>query len=300
MSDLELPDEDPQRLLTLASAPEAVHGALALLDAAAPKPLTPAKHEAVFRAAAERVHGRRRAPRLVLGVAFVAACLSGVAATTALFERMSAPEIIAAPGAVYTLEGRTLTIVAGHVEVVARRPLTVRAGGYDLVLTNARAAFDMTTQGATVFVESGEVVRRDAGKAQVLYAGQRLEPPAPPALPEAPELPALTPAHSETCAAGGEACLGALAGGDGLEAETAVYELGLIAYDRGDAKTALDRFTEYQRRFPDGVLAPEASLGVMLAHTALRDRAAAAAEAKSFVNRFPSDPRVPRVRAVAH
>ncbi len=296
MSDLEA-DEDPRPLLTLSSAPEAVHDALTLLAAEAPAPLAPAKHEAVFRAAAAAATGaRRRTPRLVVGLAFAAACLLGAVASVALFERATQPEVVASADAVYSLEGRTLTVTAGHVEVHARRSLTVRAGSYELVLRDARVAFDVTPQGAVVYVESGEVVQREGATRHTLRPGQRLET-APP--PEPLALPELTPAHSDTCAPGAEDCLGALAGGDGLEAETAVYELALIAYERGDAAAARDRFAEYQRRFPDGVLAPEASLGLMLAHTALRDRAAAAAEAKSFIAHFPSDPRLPQVRAVA-
>ena len=290
MSDTDTLDEDPRPLLQLASTPEVLHEALTLLDADAPAPLARARHDALFRAAVDRVHGRRPAPRLVQALAFATACLLGAVLTFGVFERLMAPSLTAAPGAVYTLDGRTLTIVSGHVEVAARRPLTVRAGGYELFVQNARVAFDVTAQGAVVLVERGEVVQRDADGRRVLRAGDRLEPAAP------LELPA---AHSEACAPGADGCLTALAEGSGLEAETALYELGLSAHERGDAAAALARFTEHQRRFPDGVLAPEASIGVMLSHTALKNRAAAAVEARRFVERFPEDPRVARVRSLA-
>ncbi|MBL8952953.1 MAG: outer membrane protein assembly factor BamD [Myxococcaceae bacterium] len=291
MSDTDTLDDEVRPLLQLASTPEVVHGALELLQADEPAVLSRAKHEALFRRAVEKAHPKK-VPLFVQGLAFVTACLIGAVAAVQLYEVTAVPEIEASPGAQYVLDGRVLTITAGHVVVEARRPIRVRAGQYEMVLTHSRVAFDVTERGAGFHVEFGEGVPN----AQMLRGGVELPPPPAPALArvtlELPEAP------STSCGAGAESCLVALAEGDGLEAETALYELALTAHEHGQVRAALDKFLEHQRRFPDGVLAPEASIGVMLSHLALRDADAAAAEARRFVEKFPADPRAPRVRGL--
>ena len=295
MNDTETFDDDPRPLLQLASTPEAVHEALTLLDAEAPQPLVRAKHDALFRAAAERAHGRGRAssPRMVF--AFAAACLVGAFATAQLISLLRPPEFTASEGAVVSLDGRTLTVTQGHVELHPRRALTVRAGSLELSLQRGRAAMDVTSEGVSVHVEEGEAVVREGDSTHRMRAGQALTTvPPPPVQLELPE------ARTDSCAPGAAECLSALAASDGLEAETALYELALAAHERGDTAEAITRFSEHQRRFPDGVLAPEASIGLMLGHLSQRDTAAASAEARRFIERFPSDPRLDRVRALAH
>lgn len=293
MNDTETFDDDPRPLLQLASTPEVLHEALTLLHAEAPRPLARAKHEALFRAAADRAHGRgRSAPRMVL--AFAAACLVGAFASAQLISLLRPPEFTAAPDAVVSLDGRTLTITQGHVDLHPRRALTVRAGSLELSLQRGRAAMDVTSEGVSVHVEEGEAVVREGEATHHMHAGQALTTvPPPPVQLELPE------ARTDSCAPGAADCLSALAASDGLEAETAVYELALAAHERGDTTEAIARFSEHQRRFPDGVLAPEASIGLMLGHLSQRDTAAASAEARRFIARFPSDPRLERVRALA-
>ncbi len=292
MSDTDILDDDPRRLLELASTPEVVHHALTLLDREAPKPLARARRDALFRAAAERAHAPSRAPRLVL--AFAAACLVGAVTTGALISTLRPPEYVAGPGAVATLDGRTLTITSGHVDLRPRRALRVRAGSVEVTLQRGQAAMDVSSDGISIRVEEGEAVVRDGDTTQRLKANQGLTVVPPP-----PVQLELSEARTESCAPGAADCLSTLAAGDGLEAETALYELALGAHERGDTAEAIARFAEHQRRFPDGVLAPEASIGLILGHLSARDRAAAEAEARRFIERFPSDPRVPRVRALA-
>jgi hypothetical protein len=87
------------------------------------------------------------------------------------------------------------------------------------------------------------------------------------------------------------ACLAALADGQDLAAETALYALARDAR----AGEAIARLREYGRRFPRGVFAPEAALLLVdaLDRAGAHDEATAAA--RSFVERFPDDPRAARV-----
>lgn len=289
-------DEEPRPLLELASAPEVLQNALRELAADEPRPLARGRHDALFHDAVARARGRRT-PRFITGLAFATACLVGAVIVSSLIHTApvappAAPvaEVMASAGASYSLQGRTLSIQSGRMVLQPRGPLTVRAGEIELALQGARVAVDVTDLGVVVRVESGEAIVNRNGVSTRVAAGEKLEAMSEPL--------ALAPVvgHAEGCGAGDEACLGERAAREGLEAETALYELGFLAFERGDARVAVERFREHQRRFPDGVLGPEASVGLMLGLSRLRDGEAASDEAKRFLERFPTDPRAPRIR----
>ncbi|HEY3804962.1 MAG TPA: hypothetical protein VGL61_20260 [Kofleriaceae bacterium] len=88
------------------------------------------------------------------------------------------------------------------------------------------------------------------------------------------------------------ACYAAIAGGDGPAAANALYALALldrdVLHDRAEAVRSLH---DYQRRFPDGPLAPEVALAVIA--ELRRDRCARSAvdEIDQFLRRYPGDSR---------
>ncbi len=86
-------------------------------------------------------------------------------------------------------------------------------------------------------------------------------------------------------------CLKHEALGSGLSAEAALYELGLVEAKAGNREQAIAAWDESLRRFPDGVLGPEAHLSLLVGLTESRRFGRAIAVAKDFEARFPEDPR---------
>jgi hypothetical protein len=291
--------DEPAPLLSLSSAPPPLRRALEVLASSPPPPLSRARRDQLFLEAVLRADPRGP-PVLVRAVAFVAACLLGAVLVAGLFHALATapvgPEIDAAPSAIYSLEGRTVVLSQGRLTLTPRQPLTVRARDLEISLETARVLMDVSEHGLKVHVESGEAVVHRAGLVeQRLRAGETWHSRTDPQLQLSAAVPQL-----DGCPAGAEACLEHLAAGNELEAENALFELALLAHRRGDWAAALSRFRGYQARFPQGVLAPEASVGVMLALSALSDDAGVAAEARRFLKVFPNDARAERVRALVH
>src|SRR5262249_25075296 len=94
-----------------------------------------------------------------------------------------------------------------------------------------------------------------------------------------------------------EACLGTAAKGSGMAAELALYEYALLAHRAGAFEAAVERLAEHQRRFPDGVLAPEASRAKMTDLLALGRVDEARHEAEAFVARYRGEPGTAQVES---
>lgn len=296
-------DAPPRRLMEIGTP---AGQALSLLAVAS----TPARarHQAIFEGALVRA-GRQSAPRQRTVLVFATACALGCLGVVGVHGYLrpsqvsAAPELVAASGARYRLEGRLLDIESGSIRLHPRRPLTVRAAGIEVVVHGAQVLVDVRANGAQVSVESGEAVVRYRGEERQLRSGeqfiQRAAVAAPP--PEQAQVAPLTvPALSlptPRCNGSSE-CLSAVAKGSTLEAQTALYELALNAHQRGELAQAAALFDEYSRRFPTGVLAPEASVGAMLSKETLGDRAGADREAELFLQRFSADVRAPSVKAL--
>jgi hypothetical protein len=151
-----------------------------------------------------------------------------------------------------------------------------------------------------VVVEEGEARVESGERSVVLHAGEELlssddrlavrppsaTSPSPSDAPTPPSKAGLPPTirsralrstaaesrerpHTDDCAEEATAdrrsrCYGAIAKGDDIAAQNALYALGLLARDeRHDSAEAVRKWREYQARFPNGILAPEASLGVL-------------------------------------
>lgn len=300
-------EESPPRLLELPDTPATQRSALERLRRAAPPPRSPARHEAAFERAVADAAGRPRHRPIVRVATFAAACLAGVVITSAVHRSLPAlatgtpvaalrPEIVAAPGAVWHANGRTVALSKGWLSVEPRGPVVVRCPNLDVVIAAARAAVDVADGRVTVQVHAGEVVLRTPGKPDERVTAPATRTVEPAAAPVEPLQLMPAGAGAASCPPGDEPCLSRVAGGTGLKAETALYELALVAHERGEHALAVERFRQHQQRFGGGVLSPEASIGVMLGLAALGDRPSAAAEAQRFLARFPEDPRGDRVR----
>lgn len=260
-------------------------------------PLSPVAEEAVWRAALERTSSRR-GPVFRQAMAFATACAIGAFAVWAGFSSTIPADVEPSPGAAWHREGSKVVVDAGKVRVRAgRRPLAVATPNCDLFVVDARVLFDVSESGTSLYVESGEVEFRD----RKLQAGERASVEVAPL-----RLPSLSPGASrakiEGCERGGpsevyEQCLATVALGSELRAETALYELGLLALERGALELALARFRDHQRRFANGAFAPEASIAVMIVHQRTGRFDDARQEAAQFLARFPTDPRAAEVRA---
>jgi TolA-binding protein len=82
----------------------------------------------------------------------------------------------------------------------------------------------------------------------------------------------------------------AIAAGSGAQAELALYSLAKLEQVASPSR-ARRLFEAYRRRFPGGVLAQEAALGLLEVHEVLGDKGAAQVEAKEFLEAFPRSER---------
>jgi len=97
--------------------------------------------------------------------------------------------------------------------------------------------------------------------------------------------------------AGAEASLARAAAGTSLSAEAALYEQGVLHLRRGnDLEGALQLFTQFQARFPNGALAPEVALSRLETLSRLGRDAEAASAASQFLREFPDSERAGEVR----
>ncbi len=94
-------------------------------------------------------------------------------------------------------------------------------------------------------------------------------------------------------------CLGARAAGDDLSSQNALYTMGLLmqASPKGQGR-ALETFELFERRFPEGALAPEAASKRLEILIKLGRHAEAIEAASRFEGKYPGDPRTPRVALI--
>jgi hypothetical protein len=245
---------------------------------------------------------RRRQPVVRNAGLFVAACLVGALGFRAVFERASSTpveEVQASPSARWQWDGASLKLDSGRarIEPQRQRVVTVVTPELEAVLRSSAAMFDVTEAGTTLVVELGEVTWRADGRSGRLVAGQRLTiATATPALSVAPRGPLLEDCAQSAREGSYEDCLVTAARESGLAAETALFELGLLAHERADASEAVRHFRAYGERFPNGAFGPEASIALMLELKAAGQKEAAAAEATRFLARFADEPRAARVQ----
>lgn len=182
----------------------------------------------------------------------------------------------------------------------AVRPFAVVTPDAKVVVVGTRFSVDIIGGSSRIAVDQGQVRVEVRERVWLLSAGDRLS-----TSDEA--LRALTPEGSkpraliEDCARGHDsepqrACYREAAAGSDLDAENALYALGLLEQrSAGRGAEALEAFRAYQRRFPRGLLATEVALATLieLVHQH-RDREALD-EARRFAVAYPDDSRFSEV-----
>ncbi|MHB8417681.1 MAG: FecR domain-containing protein [Myxococcales bacterium] len=219
-----------------------------------------------------------------------------------VYELLPAPaHPSSAIGPTLRLEAGRLCAVVRHRDPLAEGPLTVLTPKLRIVDVGTRFCVEVAAGRTAVDVSEGRVqVEGAGGRAVELAAGQRIasdderfRPPVPAVAPPAPlkgGCQALLALEAR------EACDAAASSGEGLAAQNALYDLALLARDeRHDGATALALFQAYRQRFPQGPLAPEASLGILTELTAEGHYAEAASEAGRYLQAHPSDAKAAQV-----
>jgi hypothetical protein len=187
-----------------------------------------------------------------------------------------------------------LRLDAGELSGTATAELRIITPHVTVVVTpGSRFLAQVVSAQTIVSVHEGRARIERAGQPeQLVKAGGRVELGALFPLPRTACLPAPTPSERL-------ACLEKLSSGSGLAAQNALFSLAVLAKDeRGDSAAAIAYWRTYQARFPDGVLAPEASFGIVSELFAARRCAEALEEARAYQRRFSNEPRQAEVKAV--
>jgi ferric-dicitrate binding protein FerR (iron transport regulator) len=187
-----------------------------------------------------------------------------------------------------------------HRDVPKQGPLVVEAPQMKVVVIGTKFCFETnprtarvrvtegrvrveTPQGTSAFVAAGEEIRSDDERLRGVPHGALI--------PATLDVPAAPAPEVEGCAGLGgvdrASCFRHVADGKGLAAQNALYGLGLLARQQHDGPAALRYWHDYQKRFPHGVLAPEASLGILGELMAERSYSEAVDEADSYLKAFP-------------
>lgn len=243
----------------------------------------------------ERVLGSATRPQpsgLVLALCGLAAALAGVLATASVMKSRTSPVVVATSGTQWRPErDGAVQLQRGRVQTVRRVSLRLESPQVSLVAKECSFAAEVISEGTRVTVFEGEAVVRGAeGTERVVKAGESVLWPAAPMV--AASLTAQVPASPEaTCS--DAPCLEAIARGDNLRAEVALFELA-----RRQPERSVDWLRASLARFPEGVLVPEVRLALLAELVKQRRFAEALETARAFEASASEDPRVDDVRAL--
>ncbi len=252
------------------------------------------------------------APSVVPAIAAAPAKLHEPPALLKQIDLGSLGTIEVGDGTVYELSpavasaGPTLRLKAGRLCATIRHRDPAREGPFTLVAPKLRI-IDVGTRFCVVATASRTAVDVTEGEVRVegddwsrrVVAGQSLASDDPRPSP-VPAVGAPAPSSS-SCEAlrsldAREACEAAASAGDGLAAQNALYNLALLARDqRHDGASALSLFQAYRHRFPQGPLAPEASLGILTELSQEGRYAEAAEEATQYLAAYPGEAKAAQV-----
>jgi hypothetical protein len=287
--------------MTDSSLSESTREALKSYASRTDEPFSASRSAALLESA--RAAAERAPSQVVLKVAvFGLACAAGAACFVTFVPRTgaqsAAPEVEASAGARYRWEGQTLHVQAGRVRVDARggRGVPVETSEVAALVENAAAVFEVTAGATTLLAEESEVTWRTKSGSGAVAPHRKVSFDAAIELTAVARGPRLESCLGGTGGGGYENCVAAAAEGSGLAAQTALFELGMAARDRGDFEEAARQFRAYGARFPAGMFAPEASISLMHELKKAGRGAEASAEARDFPLRFPDEPRTEQVR----
>lgn len=202
-------------------------------------------------------------------------------------------------GSTLRLDAGRLCATIRHRDLTREGPFTVVAPKLRVIDVGTRFCVDVTAARTSVEVTEGEVRVEGSDWSSRVVAGQTMSSDAPRVTAPVPAVAA--PAPASTCKSlrsleSREACEAAASAGDGLAAQNALYNLALLARDqRHDGASALTLFQAYRRRFPQGPLAPEASLGILTELSQEGRYADAASEALRYLQAYPAEAKAAQV-----
>jgi hypothetical protein len=196
--------------------------------------------------------------------------------------------------------GTGAAVVATTATTTAATGLTGGSGTLALIKWIAGGAIaGLLTVGVATVVQPS---RRDAA-AVWQDPGPRAKTPAeaPPSEPRAPRArePAPDPPREEASAARVAAAPGtAKAGPPSLTEEIAAVDAARVALAAGDTSGALRALDDHDRKFPGGVLGPEATVVRIEALSLRGDHAAAVRLANAFLAAHPQSPHAQHLRSL--
>ncbi len=268
-----------------------------------PKPVSAAPFDGALAVATRR--SSRLVPALVAAAAAAMVAVVGVVAWQRAHPLGITEVLVASNGARWSTPAPgSLRLDSGRLELThaLRHPVKLQTPQVTIEAREARFAAEVTGQGTSVTLFEGALVVKSGDASVSLAPGETRSWAATPAISPSLVPPAEAASAVESCSganeSGREACLEREASGSGLSAEAALYELGLYRARAGRVDQAVAAWDESLRRFPDGVLAPEAHLSMLVQLTQGRRFARATSVAKDFEARFPDDPRRAEVAAL--
>jgi TolA-binding protein len=229
-----------------------------------------------------------------------------VAVTEASVLRLPDPESAGAERRVFLLSGELVAQVAprppSHPFVVVTPQLRVVVVGTRFRVVVGEGITRVSVQegrvrlesaaGKELLLERGDAARSDE-EPRFLPTPAQVAPPAELlALDSRPPAAGVGECALEQAVPTRRACYEKVAGGEGLAAQNAVYALALLARDEEHhGARAIRHFREYERRFEQGLLAPEVAVSLMRELLQQQRFAEALQAADRLRRRFPSDPR---------
>jgi ferric-dicitrate binding protein FerR (iron transport regulator) len=276
-----------------AAQPERVAPSSGMVAAAAPPALAAAKPEG---ARTVSLQGRGElvlAPRTVATLPPALATFAHGAVRIGLESgRVDATVAPRAPDEPFAIVTPQLTVVV----VGTRFSVVVDSGVSTVSVEHGRVRVEK--DGMSVLVGSGESIRSDdaAFEHRSTEAAVDREHQASAELSTAPHVaaPVRSVPAPESCVASApaekRACLSRAASARGLGGENALLSLALLERDiLGDRAAALTHFREYERRYPNGALAPEVALALVATLSAGGAVDAACAATADYARRHPAD-----------
>lgn len=181
----------------------------------------------------------------------------------------SGVQVVVSRGARWTQpSASTVVLSEGRLAMTqaSDKPLRIETPHAVIEAQRSRFLAEVVKSGTFLSVEEGEVVLRAGSSSRVVHAGESLLWPPAPAIPV--QL-LVEPTPTEARCAGSPLgarrdCLVAEAATSSLDAQAALYELGVLEAKSGHSERAVEAWEQSLRRFPSGVLHPEVRLALLV------------------------------------
>ena len=260
-----------------------------------PRPVDPASwDELVARAAMRPARDARLIPAFMLAVAAGVGVVLMFSRPAPLPSVQTGVQLVATAGTKWTQSSAsTVVLSAGRLSMVRAGKVRIETPHAVIEAHQSRFLAEVVSSGTTLIVEEGEVVLRAGSVTRIVRAGESL------IWPPSPEIPArlleTAPVVEERCSTSpvGErrSCLETEAATTSLDAQAALYELGVLEAKSGRSERAIEAWQQSLRRFPDGVLHPEVRLALLVELVRARRFVEAETAAHDFEKVCADDPR---------